>query len=173
MTKPPVLKDWKSLLEAQLEKVGHGEADLRNLIYLCEDYLEQIRPPNRWLQEQARFLERILVHSREIYSARFQDALPPRPKDQVAKEVLLDTPERRRHEVREVALAISKSGDEVTDKAVLEELGRRGMKLVADNPTATISTILNGFTGHFEKVKGKRGVFRRKATRTETERPAQ
>jgi hypothetical protein len=49
----------------------------------------------------------------------------------------------------------------VSDEAVLEELKRRGMKIDASNPTATISTVLHGFKPQFEKVQGKRGVFTR------------
>jgi hypothetical protein len=75
--------------------------------------------------------------------------------------VLLDTPERRKQAIREVALSITKPGDDVSDEAVLEELRRRWMRINAPNPTAIISTILRGFKPQFEKVLGKRGVFRR------------
>ena len=76
--------------------------------------------------------------------------------------LLYDTPERRKQTVQEVALAITKPGDNVSDKAIREELKRRGMKLIAGNPTATISTILHGFKSQFTKVEGKRGVFKRR-----------
>ena len=77
-------------------------------------------------------------------------------------EKLLRTSQERKTAVRDVALAISKPDSEITDKTILEELTRRSMKLVADNPTAVISTILGGFTSEFEKVKGQRGTFKRK-----------
>jgi len=60
-----------------------------------------------------------------------------------------------------VALSITKLGDNVSDEAVLEELKHRGIKIDAANPTAVISTILHGFKPQFEKVQGKRGIFRR------------
>ena len=59
------------------------------------------------------------------------------------------------------ALSMTEPGDDVSDEAVLEELKRRGMKIDAANPTATISTILHGFKSQFEKVQGTRGVFKR------------
>jgi len=61
-----------------------------------------------------------------------------------------------------VALSITNPGDDISDEAVLEELQRRGMKIDGFNPTAIISTILNGFKPQFEKIEGKRGVFRRR-----------
>ena len=63
--------------------------------------------------------------------------------------------------VRDVALSMTKVGDTVSYEGILEELKRRGMKLVANNPNATISTILNGFKPEFSKVEGKRGTFQR------------
>ena len=87
--------------------------------------------------------------------------VPPRPTEAPIKEVFLDTPESRKQAIREVALSITELGDEISDEAVLEELKRRGMKIDLINPTATISTILNGFKPQFEKVQGKRGLFRR------------
>ena len=76
--------------------------------------------------------------------------------------MILDTPEHRKQAIRDVALSLTKPGDDVSDEAVLEELKRRGMRIEAANPTAAISTILNGFKPEFEKVQGKRGIFKRK-----------
>jgi hypothetical protein len=161
MAKPPVLKDWKGSLENQLESACHRKEDLQKIIYLCQDYFDEMRPAAIWISEHERFVERITAQFREMYMTLFGQEPPPRAKEMTVSEVLLNTPERRKQTVREVALAITKPGDNVSDEAVLEELKRRGMKLVADNPTATISTILHGFKPQFEKVKDKRGVFRR------------
>jgi hypothetical protein len=96
-----------------------------------------------------------------MYFTMFGKQPPPRPTEVQVKEVLLNTPQDRKHAIREAALAITKPGGEVSDEAVLDELKIRGMKVVANNPTAAISTILNGFKSQFKKVEGKRGVFTR------------
>ena len=97
----------------------------------------------------------------DMYLTRFNKQPQPRPTKTPIPEVLLDTPEIRKQTIREVALSITKPGNELSDEAVLGELKRRGMKIDLVNPTATISTILRGFRPQFEKVQGKRGVFRR------------
>ena len=96
-----------------------------------------------------------------MYVTMFGEQPPPRPEEAPIIEVLLDTPEPRKQAIREVALSITNPGDDVSDETVLEELKRRGMKIDTANPTATISTILNGFKPQFKKIQDKRGVFRR------------
>ena len=97
----------------------------------------------------------------DMYFTRFNKQPPPRPSETPIPELLLDTPDIRKQIIREVALSITKPGNEVSDEAVLAELKQLGKKLDLVNPTATISTILRGFRPQFEKVQSKRGVFRR------------
>lgn len=161
MAEPPVLKDWKALVEKGLKKSAYAEADILKIMYMCQDYLGEIQPIGQWVGQQQGFVTRIYSIFSDMYVTMFGKQPPPRPTEAPITEVLLDTPERRRQAIREVALSITKPGDDVSDEAVLEELKHRGMKIEAFNPTATISTILHGFKPQFEKVQGQRGVFRR------------
>ena len=157
----PVLKDWKILVQKQLKSAGYGEKDILKIVYMCQDYLGEIQPIGQWVGQQQSFVTQMYRTFNEMYFTMYGEQPPPRPTEAPLTEVVLDTPEHRKQAIRELALSITKSGDEVSDEAVLEELKRRGMKLAANNPTATISTILHGFKPQFEKVQGKRGVFRR------------
>ena len=161
MTKPPVLKDWKTLVEKQLHKADYAEADILKIMYMCQDFLGEIQPISQWVGQQQAFVTQMHQIFNQMYFTRFGKPPPASPAEVPVTEVLLDTPERRKQAVREVALSITKPGDNVSDEAVLEELKRRGMKTDTSNPTAAISTILNGFKPQFDKVDGKRGVFRR------------
>jgi len=157
----PVLKDWKKLVQKQLKSTGYGDKDIIKIVYMCQDYLGEIQPIGQWVGQQQGFVTQMYRTFNELYFTMFGKQAPPHPTEAPIAEVLLDTPEHRRQAIREAALSITKPGDEVSDEAVLEELKRCGMKLAANNPTATISTILNGFKPQFEKVQGKMGVFRR------------
>jgi hypothetical protein len=161
MAKLPVLRDWKGLVEDQMKTAGYKEDDILKMAYACEDYIAEIQPTIKWVNVQNNFLQQILGNFRGQYALRFGKEIPPRPTEMLVSEVLLDTPERRKQAVREVALAMTNPGDNISDEAILEELKHRGMKLLADNPTATISTILHGFKSQFSKIEGKRGVFER------------
>jgi len=162
MAELPKLKDWKSLVEGKLKKTGHTEADMLELLYLCEDYLREIQPIALWIGQQQGFVTQMLRIFTDMYYTRFNKQPPPRPAEAPIVEILLDTPERRKQTVRDIALSITKPGDVVSDEAIYEELKHRAIRLDASNPTATISTILKGFKTQFEKVKGERGVFRRR-----------
>jgi hypothetical protein len=162
MVELPMLKDWKGLLEKQISSVGHGEEDLLKVIRLGEDFSDETRLVGQWFNQQAGYVNMIVSQFSQMYAVRFNKQVPPRLPKESTNEILLDTPEHRKKIVREVALAMTKPGDSTSDEAILEELRRRGMKLVASNPTATIATILHGFKPQFEKVKGKRGVFTRR-----------
>lgn len=162
MAKLPVLKDWKGLVENQMQTAGYKEDDILKIAYACEDYIAEIQPAIKWVNDQNSFLQQISGNFRTQYAVRFGKEIPPRPTEMLVSEVPLDTPEHRKQVVREVVLAITKPGDNVSDEMILEELKRRGMKLIAGNPTATISTILHGFKSQFTKVEGKRGVFKRR-----------
>jgi hypothetical protein len=155
----PVLKDWRGLLEKQLGSASHSEQDLLKIVRLAEDLSDETRLAGQWLNQQAGYLSMIVSQFSQTYALRFNKQVPPRPPKETTTEILLDNPEQRKKIVREVALAVTKPGDSTSDEAILEELKRRGMKLVANNPTATIATILKGFKPQFQKVKEKRGVF--------------
>jgi hypothetical protein len=157
----PVLKDWKTLVEKQLNKSDYAEADILKIIHICQAYLGEIQPIGQWLGQQEGFIRKMYGIFSDMYFTMFGNKPPPPPAEAPIKEVLLNSPESRKQAIREVALSITKPGDDVSDEAVLEELERRGMKIDAFNPTATISTILNGFKPQFEKVQGKRGLFTR------------
>jgi len=161
MEKIPELKDWKGLLEKRLNKVTYTEEDISEVLYLCQDYLVEIQPAGQWVGQQQGFINQMQRIFNDMYFTRFNKQPPPRPSETPIPEVLLDTPEIRKQIIREVALSITKPGNEVSDEAVLAELKQLGKKLDLVNPTATISTILRGFRPQFEKVQGKRGVFRR------------
>ena len=161
MTGTPALKDWRGLLEKRLNKATYTEEDILEILYLIQDYLVEIQPAGQWLGQQQAYISQMQRVFNEMYSTRFNKQPPPRPTETPIPEVPLDTPEIRKQKIREVALSITKPGNEVSDEAVLEELKRLGKKIDLVNPTATISTILRGFRPQFEKVQGKRGVFRR------------
>jgi hypothetical protein len=157
----PVLKDWKSLVEKQMNNSAYTESDILNIIRMCTDYQVEIQPVNLWMAQQQGFINQMYRIFNDMYFTMFGKQPPPRPTEMPITEVILDTPERRKQEIRRVALAMTKPGDDITDEAIFEELKRRGMKINALNPTATISTIMNGFKPQFEKLPGKRGVFKR------------
>jgi len=162
MAEIPVLKNWKTLVEDHLNKAAYAEADILKIIYMCQDYLGEIQPIGQWIGQQEGFVRQMHHIFGDMYFTMFGKQPPPRPAETPIPEILLDTPERRKQAIREMALSITKLGNEVSDEVVLEELKRRGMKMNLVNPTATISTILGGFKPQFEKVQGRRGIFRRK-----------
>ncbi len=162
MAETPVLRDWRSLLEKRLNKATYTEEDILEMLNICQEYLVEIQPAGQWLGQQQAFINRMQSIFNDMYFTRFNKQPPPRPTETPVKEVLLDTTEIRRQTIREMALAMTKPGNEISDEAVLEELKRRGMKFNLVNPTATISTVLRGFKPQFEKAEGKRGVFIRR-----------
>ena len=162
MAETPVLRDWRSLLEKRLNKATYTEEDILEMLNICQEYLVEIQPAGQWLGQQQAFINRMQSIFNAMYFTRFNKQPPPRPTETPVKEVLLDTTEIRRQTIREMALAMTKPGNEISDEAVLEELKRRGMKFNLVNPTATISTVLRGFKPQFEKAEGKRGVFIRR-----------
>jgi hypothetical protein len=156
----PKLKNWKKQIEDQLQTVGYGEDDLIKIIHLALDFQEETTKPYIWFSEQIQYLNQIAAEFRGIYITLFKKEPPPRPKKETVNEVILDTPESRKQTIREIAVSLTKPGETVSDETILSELKKRGMRLKADNQTATISTILFGFKAEFEKTE-KRGVYRR------------
>jgi len=164
MNNPPLLKDWKGDLENQIESMTHKKEDLLKLIKLGEEYLGEIDPAYEWITANLGYVSRVTTHLRDLYTTRFGEAPPSVSRTSSRAKIIeeINTPERRKSLVREVALTITNPGEEVSDRRILKELARRNMTLDASNPPATVSTILVGFTSMFEKVPGKRGIFRRK-----------
>ena len=162
-TKPkaPTLENWRDQVEDKIKQGEHEKKDVLEIIWLAQDLLREMEPANRWISEHGQYLNAIATEYMRIYSTRFGEQPPPRPQKEAVPEILLDIPERRKQVVRDIALSMTKVGDTVSYEEILEELKRRGMKLVANNPNATISTILHGFKPQFSKVEGKRGAFQR------------
>lgn len=158
---PPQPKDWRGRVENRIKQGDFRKEDMLEIIWLAQDLRNESDIAFRWFSEQGQYLNDIIGEYMRLYSIRFKEQPPPRPQKEASPEILIDTPERRKQVIQEVALAITKPGDEISDETILEELKRRSMRLVANNPTATISTILNGFKHQFEKVQGKRGIFKR------------
>ena len=159
MTEIPVLKDWKSIVEKQLNSGSYSEADILKIIYMSQDHLSEIQPIMQWLGQQQGYATQVSRIFYDMYFTMFGKQPPARPKEAPIPEVLLDTTDVRKEAIRNIALAITKPGEEISDEKVLEELKHRGMRINMSNPTAAISTVLNGFKPQFKKVEGKRGLF--------------
>lgn len=159
--KPPLLKDWRGQIENQIRQGAHEKQDLLNVIWLCHDIVAEMNSPNRWLGEHGQYVSGIRDEYMRTYSIRFGEQPPQRPQKEPSNEIILSTPESRKQTVREISLSLTKPGDTISDEAIRDEIKKRGMRLDAHNPTATIATILNGFTDEFEKVNEKRGIFKR------------
>ena len=158
---PPGIKDWKTELSRHIDGRRHTREDLGTVIRMCRETLADMQPAHDFLREQRALVQTWLQQYELLYVSRF-DEPPPRCDADLPHELLLDTPDSRKRAVRAVALSMTAPGGEINDEQVLQSLLNDGQRLVADNPTATISTILNGFKSHFEKVSGKRGVFKRR-----------
>lgn len=161
MAEIPQLRDWRGLMEKRLSKTTYTEEDVLEILYFCQDCSGEIQPAGQWIGQQQAFMQQMLRLFNDMYVTRFNRQPAHRPREVPIPEVVLDTPEIRKQTIREVALSLTEPGDDVSDEAVLDELKRLGKKLDLVNPTATISTVLRGFRPQFEKLPGKRGVFRR------------
>ena len=161
----PKLEEWKESLQRDLENVGNKKDDLLKVISLCENYSREIQSVLNWVSDHVTFVDGIKGEYIRLYRIRFGQDPPLQVKEKpTMNEVLLNTSKARKKAVRDVALAISQPGSEISGKAILEEFTRKAMKLSGSNPNAIIGTILNGFTAEFEKVKGKSGIFKRKGS---------
>ena len=162
MSEIPLLKDWQWSLGRQIDNHRLNEDDLLSIIRLCEETLYEIEPPYIFVRDQRSVVQDWLNEFRRFYLTRFRKEAPVLSMEELQSEEVLDSPQRRKAEVRRVALDLAGPNQEVTDQAVLDELKAAGKRFIAENPTATISTILVGFKAEFEKVEGVRGRFRRK-----------
>lgn len=158
---PPVLKNWRNQIEKQIREGAHEKQDLLNVIWLCHDIVTEMNSPSRWLSEQGNYVTGIRNEYMQTYYTRFGEQPPQQPQKEPSTEIILNTAEGRKQIVREISLSLAKPGETISDEAILNEMGKRNMRLDAHNPTATIATILNGYTDEFEKIKEKRGIFKR------------
>ena len=164
MREAPLLKDWQGLLEKQIDTLGLRlkENELLQTIRLCEETIYEMEPAYIFVRDQRSTVQDWLSEFRRLYNVRFRKEAPVLSAQELQSEEILDSPQRRKTEVRKVALELGSPGEEITDQTLLDALIARGKRFIAENPRATISTILVGFKEEFEKVEGKRGTFRRK-----------
>jgi hypothetical protein len=157
----PALKDWKNLLQQDLERIGNKKDDILKVISICNDYSKEIESVRQWIAGHQRFVDGVMATFDDLYRLRFNSEPVRRPELKMAltQQILLNTPKIRAQEIRKIALATTQIGTETDCVSIQRELERRGMKLEGNNPNAIISTILNGSTSGFKKV-GK-GVFKR------------
>lgn len=163
MSELPKLKDWQGPLAQAIDRLRLKEDDLLAVIRLCQEALYDIELAYIYVRDQRSTITDWLNEVGRLYLIRFKKEVPILTKEQLQSEEILDSPQRRKTEVRKVALELGGPGMEVTDQLVLDTLMARGKRFIAHNPKATISTILVGFKSHFEKVEGKRGTFKRHA----------
>ena len=159
----PTLREWKKLLQADLERVGNKKDDLIQVIKMCEGYSKEIQSDMGWLSENQAFIEQIQRQYKELFFIRFGEQPPEQP-GQVTDKVLveLDTPAKRKKQVVEVLRQLAiQPGATVKAKDVNVALEKNGFTLKGTNPNAIISTIIYR-QPDYEKVDG--GVFRKKAT---------
>jgi len=165
MSRAPQLKDWREVLERQIDNFSQRETELLALIRLCEETLYDMEPAYIYVRDQRGVIQDWREGYRRLYITRFGKEPPILSREELQSEEVLDSTERRKTEVRRMALELTGNpGEEITDQAVLDALTASGRRFIAENPKATVSTILNGFKSKFEKVEGTRGVFKRRAS---------
>ncbi len=52
MVEPPVLKNWKTLVEKELNKATYSETDILKIMYMCQVSLSEIQPIGQWVGQQ-------------------------------------------------------------------------------------------------------------------------
>ena len=112
MAEIPALKNWRELLEKRLNKATYNEADMEEVLNLCQGYLIEMQSPAQFLSQQQGFINQMQRIFIDMYFTRFNKHPPPQPAETPAKELVLDTPEKRKQTIRDVALAITKPGEE-------------------------------------------------------------
>ncbi len=159
----PTLREWKKLLQADLERVGNKKDDLIQVIKMCEGYSKEIQSDMGWLSGNQAFIEQIRRQYKELFLIRFGEPLPEQTEQVTGKLLLeLDTPAKRKKEVVEVLRQLAiQPGATVKAADVNTALEKNGFTLPeGSNPNAIISTILYRLKSEYEKVGG--GVFRKK-----------
>lgn len=166
----PQVKDWASQLQREIDKLPINEDGLMKAIQRCEETAFELEPAYRYIRDQRDEVADLEQGLRRLYLTRYRKEVPARSRDELQSEEILDSPERRKNEVRRVAVELAPPGQEITDEQIFEELTARGKRFIAENPKATISTILVGFKSEFEKVEGARGAFKRRGQPDEDSR---
>ena len=154
--------DWADDVEKYWQATGNTKYDLLKLIRYVENVSGQVDETFMYVRDQRTRILDILNNLAQLYKLRFQEELPPRTERDTPELTMLDTPEERSEAIREAALAIAMPGSDASIAAVLTFLSDHGMRIVASNPRATIASVLYQFSSEFERVQGRRGVFRRR-----------
>ncbi len=161
----PILKDWKDLLQKDLEKVGNKREDLLQVISLCDSYAKDIRLASDYISVNQVAINQIAEHYRGLSQLLYADVQPEKAELGIGNVLMeLDTPAKRKKQVVEILQQLAiQPGVTVKAKDVNVALEKNGYILKGTNPNAIISTILYGLKSDYEKVSG--GVFRKKAGR--------
>ena len=159
----PILKDWKGLLQKDLETVGNKKDDLLKVISLCDSYSKDIRLAMDYISANQAVINQIAEHYRQVNQLLYPDVQPQNAEQAIGNLLIeLDTPEKRKKQVVEVLKRLATSpGGTVSAPDVNKTLEKNGYLLKGGNPNGIISTIIYRQPG-YEKVGG--GVFRKKAT---------
>lgn len=158
----PSLRDWKSDLQERIRTKGQSEEDLQAVIHMCQETLKELKPAYNFVQDQQGEIQGWANQYGQLFINRFKKESAPLPEDELAPHMVLDTPEKRKETVRGISLAITKPGQEISDKDIFRAIQFNGLRFVSRNAAAAISTIMNGFNEEFKKVDGKSGLFKRK-----------
>ena len=163
MSQPPQLQNWQMNLEHQIDQFDQTKVGLQSIIRLCEVAIYAMEPAYVYIRDQRSTVQEWLTEYRRLHVIRFRKEAPVLNIDEIQSEQVLDSPRLRKTQVRNMALELGASREEITDELVLDALRARGKRFIAKNPKAVVSTILSGFKLEFEKVEGKRGTFKRRA----------
>jgi uncharacterized coiled-coil DUF342 family protein len=157
----PNLKEWKKLLQADLENVGNKKDDLIQVIRLCEDYSKEIKSNVLWLEDNQAFIEQIRRQYKELYQLRFGESPPENIEQPVIKQLKELRKEDQRNEILKLVQAKA-PGSKILASEIKEALEQKGFIITASNPHAAISTTIASFKKDVEKSEGEHGVYFRK-----------
>jgi hypothetical protein len=155
----PALKEWKKLLQVELEKYGNKQDDLVQVIRTCDAFSKEIQDIMAWLRENQLFVELIKGQYKELYRIRFGEPLPKHTEQETPKQLKELSREEKRVELSKLVLEKT-SGSEMTTHEMLKELGEKGFIITAKNPNAVIGTILSSFSDEVESLGS--GRFKKK-----------
>ena len=65
--KPPALKDWRGQVENKIKLGGSEKRDVLEIIWLAQDLLREMEPPNRWISEHGQYLNGIVSDYMRLY----------------------------------------------------------------------------------------------------------
>ena len=159
---PIILPDWATEVEKHLETTGNTKNDLQHLNYYVQDVAAEIEQLYQYIREQRDRVQDLRRSVEQIYKLRFQEDPPQQPERETPELIMLDTPEERSEAIKEAALALADPGSDISTETVLTHLADKGIRIVAQNPQATVASVLYQFDSEFEKVQGRRSVFKRR-----------